>query len=110
MRWRDYDRAKEFRDPEGYSLIWSTLARRSVGSPDATNASGHRSGEWEAEGGRRAIRWQNHGGNGLGGVREWPSSLRGPFLQWGYQHGWQSLGIGQEGAFNRTLVMPEIVS
>ena len=32
----DYDRAKGFRDPEGYNLIWSTLARRSAGTPDAT--------------------------------------------------------------------------
>jgi hypothetical protein len=32
----DYDRAKAFRDPEGYNLIWSTLARSSAGLPDAT--------------------------------------------------------------------------
>jgi tetratricopeptide (TPR) repeat protein len=32
----DYDRAKGFPDPEGYNLIWSTLARSSAGSPHAT--------------------------------------------------------------------------
>jgi tetratricopeptide (TPR) repeat protein len=34
----DYDRAKAFPDREGYNLIWSTLARISLGSPHATEA------------------------------------------------------------------------
>jgi tetratricopeptide (TPR) repeat protein len=32
----DYERAKKFPDPDGYNLVWSTLARTGAGSPNAT--------------------------------------------------------------------------
>jgi hypothetical protein len=108
MRWRDYDRAKEFRDPEGYSLIWSTLARRSVGSPDATNDL-----DTGAVNGRPKVVGELFVGRITAATATAASENGHQACEahfYSGQHGWQSLGIGQEGAFNRTLVMPEIVS
>jgi hypothetical protein len=101
----DCDRAKGFREPEGYNLIWSTPPRSSVGSPNETGNLRSALDAGAVTGRPKVVEsWSLAEAR-----RQRPRQRERMAIKRSCRHGRQRPRIGREGAFNRTRCMPEII-